>query len=154
MPTSEETARELLALLPLINRILVAELRQEAGEDTTMPQFRVLAYLLEEPLTLSDIARRRRVSLQAAGELIQTLVDREWINRVPDPHDRRQMLLHLTEKGQQQYQRAHHRMLAHVIPFMEMLSEDEISAVKIALPALQRVLSKNEVIKADIDDKR
>ncbi len=153
MPTSEETARELLALLPLINRIMVADLRQEVGEDTTMPQFRVLAYLLDQPLTLSDIARRRRVSLQAAGELIQTLVDRGWITRVPDPHDRRQMLLHVTEVGQQQYQRAHRRMLKHLIPFMEMLSKEELSAVKIALPALQRVLSRDEVVEANPDDK-
>jgi DNA-binding MarR family transcriptional regulator len=153
MPNAEETARELLALLPLINRIMVADLRQEVGEDTTMPQFRVLAYLSDEPLTLSDIARRRRVSLQAAGELIQTLVDRNWITRVPDPKDRRQMLLHLTEVGQQQYQRAHRRMLAHLTPFMEMLSEDEISAVKIALPALQRVLSREEIAEVDTDDK-
>jgi DNA-binding MarR family transcriptional regulator len=118
-----------------------------------MPQFRVLAYLLDDPLTLSDIARRRRVSLQAAGELIQTLVDRGWIKRVQDPSDRRQMLLHLTKEGQEQYQRAHGRMLAHLIPFMEMLSEDEISAVKVALPALQRVLSRDELVEADTDDK-
>jgi DNA-binding MarR family transcriptional regulator len=150
---SEETARELLALLPIINRIMVADLRQEVGEETTMPQFRVLAYLLDDPLTLSDIARRRRVSLQAAGELIQTLVDRGWIKRVQDPSDRRQMLLHLTKEGQEQYQRAHGRMLAHLIPFMEMLSEDEISAVKVALPALQRVLSRDELVEADTDDK-
>ena len=148
MPNAEETARELLALLPLINRIMVADLRQEVGEDTTMPQFRVLAYLAEEPLTLSDIARRRRVSLQAAGELIQALVDRGWITRVPDPNDRRQMLLHLTEAGQQQYERAHGRMLTHLIPFMEMLTDDEIAAVKIALPALQRVLSREEIVEA------
>lgn len=153
MPNAEETARELLALLPLINRIMVADLRQEVGEDTTMPQFRVLAYLLKEPLTLSDIARRRRVSLQSAGELIQTLVDRGWISRVQDPSDRRQMLLHLTKEGQHQYQRAHGRMLAHLIPFMEMLSEDEISAVMIALPALQRVLSREEAGEVNVDDK-
>lgn len=153
MPNAEETARELLALLPLINRIMVADLRQEVGEDTTMPQFRVLAYLADEPLTLSDIARRRRVSLQAAGELIQALVDRGWITRVADPKDRRQMLLHLTQTGQQQYQRAHDRMLAHLIPFMEMLTDDEIAAVKIALPALQRVLSREEIVEANADDK-
>lgn len=65
MWTPEETARALLAFLPLINRLIVTELRKEADEDTTMPQFRVLSYLAETPLTVGDIARR--VSLQAAA---------------------------------------------------------------------------------------
>jgi DNA-binding MarR family transcriptional regulator len=153
MSTAEETARELLALLPLVNRIMAAELRQEAGEDTTMPQFRVLTYLSEQPLTLSEIARRRRVSLQAAGDLIQTLVERGWIHRVPDPSDRRQILLNLTDEGKQKYQGAYSRMLIHLTPFMEMLSDEETSAVRVALNALQRVFSGQEVVETDTDDK-
>jgi DNA-binding MarR family transcriptional regulator len=153
MWTAEDAARELLAVLPLINRIMAAELRQEAGEDTTMPQFRVLAYLAEEPLTLSMIARRRRVSLQAAGELVQTLTDRGWITRVPDPNDRRQIMLHLTEAGTQQYERAHSRMLTHLIPFMERLSPEEMAAVKIALHALHQTLAGQVATENDSDDR-
>jgi DNA-binding MarR family transcriptional regulator len=153
MSTAEETARELLALLPLVNRIMAAELRHEAGEDTTMPQFRVLTYLSEQSLTLSEIARRRRVSLQAAGDLIQTLVERGWILRVPDPSDRRQILLNLTDEGKEKYQRAYSRMLIHLIPFMETLSDEETSAVRIALNALQRVFSGQEVVETNTDDK-
>jgi DNA-binding MarR family transcriptional regulator len=133
---------------------MAAELRQEAGEDTTMPQFRVLAYLAEEPLTLSMIARRRRVSLQAAGELVQMLNDRGWITRVPDPNDRRQMLLHLTEAGKQQYERAHSRMLTHLIPFMEKLTTEEMAAVQIALHALHHALAGQETTERDSDDDR
>jgi DNA-binding MarR family transcriptional regulator len=154
MATSEETARDLLGVLPLINRIMAAELRQEAGEDTTMPQFRVLTYLSEQPLTLSEIARRRRVSLQSAGDLIQTLVERGWIQRVPDPSDRRQVLLHLTDEGKQKYQRANERMLIHLIPFMDMLTDEETAAVRVALHALQRVFSGQEALETESDDTR
>jgi DNA-binding MarR family transcriptional regulator len=153
MSTAEETARALLAVLPFINRIMAAELRHEAGEDTTMPQYRVLDYLSAEPLTLSEIARLRRVSLQSAGELVQGLVDRGWITRVPDPTDRRQMKLHLTEAGRQQYLRASNRMLEHLVPFMEMLTDEEIAAVQIALPALRRVLAREESIEVEKDDR-
>jgi DNA-binding MarR family transcriptional regulator len=152
MQNAEETARQLLAVLPLINRMMAAELRQEAGEDTTMPQFRVLAYLAEKPLTLSEIARRRRVSLQSAGELIQTLVDHGWVRRVPDPNDRRQTLLHLTEDGKQRHERASRRMLDHLIPFMEMLTDEETSAVQTALQALKRVLAGEEAVVGNLDD--
>jgi DNA-binding MarR family transcriptional regulator len=153
MSTAEETARALLAVLPFINRIMAAELRQEAGEDTTIPQYRVLDYLSVEPLTLSEIARLRRVSLQSAGELVQGLVDRGWITRVPDPNDRRQMKLHLTEDGRQQYLRASNRMLEHLVPFMEMLTDEEIAAVQIALPALRRVLAREDTIAVEKNDR-
>jgi DNA-binding MarR family transcriptional regulator len=153
MWNAEQTARELLTVLPLINRMMAAELRQEAGEDTTMPQFRVLTYLTEKPLTLSEIARRRRVSLQSAGDLVQTLVERGWISRTPDPNDRRQILLLLTEEGSRQYQRAHQRMLEHLIPLMEMLTAAEIAAIQAALPALQRVFSGEDSVEVDPDDK-
>src|SRR4051794_27429606 len=96
----ETVTRQLLGVLPFMNRIMASEFRREYGEDATMPQFRVLAYLYEQPMTVSAIARKRRVSLQSAGELVQALVVRNWITRQPDPNDRRQSLLVLTEEGQ------------------------------------------------------
>ena len=138
--TTEEATRELLHILPLINRLMLAELRPEAGDETTMPQFRVMAYLSEQPLTLSAVARMRRVSLQAAGELVQTLVERGWIERIPDPTDRRQALLHLTQAGRQRFEQTDSRMQERLLPLMKNLTETEMSAVQTALPALRRIL--------------
>ena len=45
--TSEDATREVLAVLPLLNRIVGAEVRREAGEETTIGQFRVLAHLAD-----------------------------------------------------------------------------------------------------------
>src|SRR6476619_6342086 len=104
--TTLAATRELLAVLPLLNRIVAAEVRREAGEETTMPQFRVLAHLGAGPLTLSVLAKKRRVSLQSMSELVQALVERGWIARTPDPGDRRQHLLRLTDHGRAHYERA------------------------------------------------
>jgi DNA-binding MarR family transcriptional regulator len=139
--TAEVATRELMAVLPLLNRIISAELRIEAGEDTTMPQFRLLALLGEQPQTLSALAAKRRVSLQAAGESIQTLVERGWVTRTPDPTDRRQSLLALSDVGQAHYLKAQSRMLARLIPLLEKLSNEEMDAVQLTLSALHRVLS-------------
>jgi DNA-binding MarR family transcriptional regulator len=150
---AEQATRELLSILPLLNRLMVAELRHEVGEDTTMPQFRVLAYLDKEPHTLSAIARLRHVSLQSAGELVQILVERGWIVRTPDPLDRRKSLLNLTEVGRERYQQAQGSILKRLLPLMENLNPDEMSAVQVALQALHRVLS-GEVIEEskEVDD--
>ena len=142
--TPEDATRELLAVLPLLNRIVVAEVRREAGEDTTMPQFRVLAHLVEGPLTLSVLAKRRRVSLQSMSELMQVLVERGWIVRAPDPTDRRQHLLQLTEPGSAHYLRVQEMTIRQLAPLLAQLSADEMPAVRMALPALRRVLMQEE----------
>lgn len=140
----EELTHELLAVLPLLNRIVAAEVRREAGEATTMPQFRVLAELADAPLTPSALAKRRRVSLQSISELVQVLVERGWIMRTPDPHDRRQHALHLTDNGRKHYEQAQHQTLRRLVPLMRALDDSERAAVQRALPALRRVLVGEE----------
>jgi len=149
MSTSLTTAQELLAILPLLNRMMALELRQETGDDTTMSQFRVLAYLAEEPLTMSDIARRRKVSFQSAGELVQGFVERGWVVRMPNPADRRQSMLHLTETGKEKYERAQSQMLQRLAGFMDQLDEDEKTTVQQALLSLHRVLVQEVVNEND-----
>lgn len=138
------TTQELLSVLPLLNRIVAAEVRREAGEDTTMPQFRVLAHLAAEALTLSALAKKRRVSLQSMSELVQVLVARGWVAREPDLRDRRQALLQLTEHGRRHYERAQSQMLRRLAPLLAQLHADELAAIGVALPALRRVLIQEE----------
>ena len=142
--TSEDATRELLAVLPLLNRIVAGEVRREAGDDTTMPQFRVLAHLADGALTLSALAKRRRVSLQSMSELVQVLVERGWIARTADPSDRRQHLLQLTEHGRAHYERAQEMTIRRLAPLLAQLSAAEMAAVSTALPALRRVLAQEE----------
>jgi DNA-binding MarR family transcriptional regulator len=136
----EETTRDLMGVLPLVNRLMSSEMRRLVGEDTTMPQFRVLAYLHEQPMTVSALAKKRRVSLQSAGELVQTLVERGWVIRKPDPLDRRQSLLELTRQGRTQFEQAQTGMLKRLMPYVEMLSEGELVSLRRSLAALNRVL--------------
>jgi DNA-binding MarR family transcriptional regulator len=139
--TPERMAQELLSVLPLLNRIVAVEIRREAGEETTIAQFRVLTHLSDGPLTLSELARRRYVTLQSMSELAHLLVERGWIARTPDPNDRRQQLLALTEHGRAHYQRALSLMIVRLIPLLAGLNATEIEAVRVALPALHRVLA-------------
>jgi DNA-binding MarR family transcriptional regulator len=143
--TPEEAAQELLSVLPFLNRMIAADVRRETGEDTTMIQFRALSHLAEGPLTLSTLAKKRHVSLQAAGELVQSLVTRGWIVRTPDPVDRRQSQLQLTDEGRTRYQRAQERMVNHLAPLLCKLTAQEMKAIQIAFPALHRVLSGDDV---------
>lgn len=139
---ASDTAAELLKVVPLINRIIVDEVRREAGQDTTMPQYRVLQYLSSGPMSLSDLARKRRVSLQSMGELAQALVERGWVARKPNPDDRRQQFLELTRQGRRHHERAQDNMLRRLTPVMAGLAPEEHRAVRVALHALHRVLAQ------------
>ena len=145
----EQATNQLLALLPLLNRIVVTAVQREAGADTTMPQFRVLALLAAQPQTLSALARQRRVSLQSMGALVQSMVERGWIVRTPDPQDRRQYLLTLSEAGRSHYERAQAQSLRALLPFIAALSAEALRAVQLALPALHRVLTREEEADGD-----
>lgn len=136
-----DLSRQLLALLAPLSRLVAAEVRGEAGDEVTIAQFRVLALLEAGPQTVSTLAKQRQVSLQAMSELAQLLVERGWASRTPDPRDRRQALLALTETGRSHHTRIDARLLAQLEPRLAELSTNERSAALQALPALQRVLT-------------
>ncbi len=143
MPSSsdiENTSHQLMTVLPQFNRMMASELRQEVDEFATLSQFRVLAYLNEQPMTVTALAKMRRVSLQSAGELVQSFVERGWITRTPDPSDRRQYILQLTDEGRANYERAQARMLHQLNHYLEQLTDAELQTVREALAALQRVI--------------
>jgi DNA-binding MarR family transcriptional regulator len=48
---------------------------------------------------LSEIIKGLGVSKQAAGQLVDTLVTRGYLDRSPDPDDRRRLTITLTERG-------------------------------------------------------
>lgn len=48
---------------------------------------------------LSELIEGLRVSKQAAGQLVDTLVMRGYLQRAEDPNDRRKLTITLTERG-------------------------------------------------------
>jgi DNA-binding MarR family transcriptional regulator len=143
MPTeAAAAARALLDTLPLLNRTVGSIVQGDAPDSLTMPQFRVLAHLRDGPLTVSELARRRRVTMASMGELAQALVERELIDRRPDPQDRRQQQLFLSDTGRQRYDAAHALAETKIADILAArLSPEELSAVRAAIPALQSALA-------------
>ncbi|MBX0327783.1 MarR family transcriptional regulator [Oscillochloris sp. ZM17-4] len=140
---ADAAARALLETLPLLNRTVAAIVQGDAPDSLTMPQFRALAHLGAGPLTVSDLARRRRVTMASMGELAQALVERGLVTRTPDTHDRRQQRLSLSEAGARRYAAAHNLAQAQIAASLAgRLSDDELAAVCAALPALQRALTE------------
>jgi DNA-binding MarR family transcriptional regulator len=66
----------------------------------------VFAQIDPEGSRLTDLARGANMTPQAMGELVDDLVARGYLERIPDPADRRAKLIVLTDLGYQALQAA------------------------------------------------
>ncbi|MCO1657018.1 MarR family winged helix-turn-helix transcriptional regulator [Pseudonocardia humida] len=91
--------------LPELFRLVNRRLRQLAREsldpwDVTPGQSRALGVLLRGgPLRLSELAERLRIVPRSTTEVVDALQAAGLVERRPDPHDRRAVLVALTDHG-------------------------------------------------------
>ena len=55
---------------------------------------------LEDGLRLTEMAARAGITVQSMGELVDDLEAKGYLERRPDPNDRRAKRIHLTKRGQ------------------------------------------------------
>jgi DNA-binding MarR family transcriptional regulator len=140
--TSRNSAQAMLEIFPAMGRLMATRLREmdSDADEATMMQMRVLAYLKEEPITASELAKRRKVSLQSVSVLIQTMVEKGWITRSVDPKDRRQSLLQVTPEGKARAQASLEQITSILTELFSDLSPEELAAASVFLPALHRIV--------------
>ena len=92
------------------------------------------------PLTATDLAARERISHQAVATAVRELADLGLVSRSPDPHDRRRMLVTLTDAGRDRLageRVAGQEWLVHAVA--DGLSESERAVLAAAVPLLRRL---------------
>jgi DNA-binding MarR family transcriptional regulator len=91
-------------LLLLADQEFVRELREHVAAQGFDDQGRsdgfVFRTLSAGPTTISGLAERLEITKQGAGQIVDDMERRGYIERSPDPSDARAKLLHLTEHGQ------------------------------------------------------
>lgn len=129
-------------------------MRESGEEETTLMQIGVLHQIQQDSITTSELAKRRRVSLQSASVLIRAMVDKGWLARVPDSADRRQFLLEITPEGLAKAEATRNQIISYLASFLRDLSAEEIAAAQIFLPALSRILTHRMATDDDTQDER
>lgn len=70
--------------------------------DLTLRQVQVLALVRSTPdLTGQDLARLLDVTTPTTSGIVERIVSRGWLERRPDPEDRRRTLLRVTAEGEE-----------------------------------------------------
>ncbi|MFN8450254.1 MAG: MarR family transcriptional regulator [Anaerolineae bacterium] len=137
------TAQAMLDILPGFGRLIGSRIRDSGEEEATLMQVGVLMHMKDQPITTSELAKRRKVSLQSASVLVQALVERGWLSREPDPKDRRQSLLRVTPEGMVEAQARHQQMTEYIAEVLADLTPEELAAASVFIPALRRIVASH-----------
>jgi DNA-binding MarR family transcriptional regulator len=108
MPDQRDTTPDYVDLvLPVLlaqarltyTRGIRAALDREGFDDMPRAGARVVGRLARGGTSVTEVAGAYDVSKQAASKLVDALVMRGYVDRVPDEHDRRRLNVALTDRG-------------------------------------------------------
>jgi DNA-binding MarR family transcriptional regulator len=137
------------ALMEVVEEALFAEFRTEletAGYGDIRPTHGcVFRFIREEPLRLTELATLAGMTKQSIGEVIDNLVQLDYVKRVPDPQDRRAKLICLTERGEEA-QKTGRRLFAKIEQrWAERYGPDRIAQLRDLLEEIAAAESPNAV---------
>jgi DNA-binding MarR family transcriptional regulator len=98
---SDELNTGLLLFIPyrwLENRVFTA-LAEAGFTDITTAQMRMVQRIGPHGTRLTELAAQAQVTKQTAGFLVDQLEKAGWVERVPDPSDKRARLVRIAERG-------------------------------------------------------
>lgn len=95
----QHVGRLLGALFRSFNAESLRRLRARGHPALTAAHLAVLPYVDASGTRLTTLAERADMTKQAAGQLVAELEARGYLQRAPDPHDRRASLLRFTPLG-------------------------------------------------------
>ncbi|MGA8745349.1 MAG: MarR family transcriptional regulator [Solirubrobacterales bacterium] len=119
MPSDPKPTEQipLSGLLDIALEALLIEFRADlevAGYSDIRPTHGcVFRFVREDGMRLTELATLAGMTKQSAGEVVDDLADRGYVERIPDPDDRRAKLIRLTSKGEMA-QRVGYRLFAEI----------------------------------------
>jgi DNA-binding MarR family transcriptional regulator len=95
----------LMGLLDAATEAYLSQFRRElddAGYADIRPTHGcVFRFVRDDGMRLTELAAHADMTKQSVGEIVDDLVEHGYVERFPDPEDRRAKLIRLTEKGVQ-----------------------------------------------------
>lgn len=133
-------AGEILRVVPKVMRVLASEMRQQPG-GLAPAHFRVMLMLTKRPMSLTDLAESQSVSLATMSKSIDVLVDRGWVIRRRDLHDRRKLALEISDEGNEALREVHMRAETHLHELLAGVNETQCREIQRGLELLNDVFS-------------
>lgn len=133
-----------------MRRLGRARMRDDlAGFDMTMPQVRTLYFLSRGPQRMKDISDHLMRGMPSATSMIDRLVKKGYVERVPDPADRRVVLCRITEPGREMLDRFSRMGAVGFEAISESLTDDELDKIAPALEILVDAMARQAPSESD-----
>jgi DNA-binding MarR family transcriptional regulator len=102
-PYKDSLVEDILSMADRLFRSLLPTVPKDLLTlDITMPQTKILLILhVQGSRRMSDLASELDITLPAATSLVDRLVEKQYVTREAQPDDRRVVLCHLSECGEQ-----------------------------------------------------
>ncbi|MGI8587439.1 MAG: MarR family winged helix-turn-helix transcriptional regulator [Chloroflexia bacterium] len=140
---TEYTASRILQVMPRIWRHIIVEAKDqlpsalcEMGES----QYHLVHAVHHKELTTGDLAEKMKVSTPTISRMVDSLVERGYLERRPDPADRRKIWLTLTGQGTALAETMEKRFRDVVAQFLEPLSPEQLEQIGAAFDTLETLL--------------
>jgi DNA-binding MarR family transcriptional regulator len=145
--TAEEarTLMELLNTLSLFTRKTMLEWLPDlvAQSAITSERFMVLYELMLEPdSSLKSLAEALMVSSSSLSVMINSMVEQGLVSRLPDPEDRRRVVLRLSEAGSRTLEEMEVQLVEKYRHFLEALEPDDREDLMAASGSMMKVVDR------------
>jgi DNA-binding MarR family transcriptional regulator len=136
----EETARNLVRAIPLLDRWMQTTLSHTGDSDISLRQLAVLQHIADEAATPGEIARSLNVTPAVITGLIDRLERRGFVRRFDSQFDRRRVHLELTVSGDDARVQANATLSQRMERQLSNLSASELATVDSAIQFLTDTL--------------
>ena len=137
---TQRTEYPLIALLQDVQRQmqdeLHARLRAQGWPEVRPSHGCVFGGMRPEGVRLTDLAERSRITKQSVGEIVTDLEELGWVERIPDPADRRAKLVRLTAQGQEVQGAARATFAEIEAEWAARIGKKKVAALRAALEEL------------------
>jgi DNA-binding MarR family transcriptional regulator len=141
---NSQTAEQVVEIVPLVMRIVAAELRQT--EPAVIPaHLGVLFLLTQRPRNLSELAELQAVSLPTMSNTISKMAQAGWVTRTRASHDRRVLLIEITPAGEAILSKMGGYIIDKVAQILDPLSAEELDTLRAGLAILRRAFTHDDV---------
>jgi DNA-binding MarR family transcriptional regulator len=138
--TSNESASELLEVIPIIMRDIRSEMRSRRSPDLTVPQFRTLVFVnRNKGSSLQEVANFMGLTPPSACRLVDGLISRDFMTREEHPTDRRRIRLSVTSRGLRVLESCREGTLEYLSGKLSCLAPDEREAIVRVMQMLRSV---------------
>lgn len=140
----DQCANAVLEVVPLVMDTLRAAMRQNVGEQLSVPQFRCLNFIAREPgCSIGAVASFLGVTMPTASAMVDRLVRAGAVKPRSFPGDRRRTQLHITAAGKSQLSEIRRGAHDDLVRALSGLGARELRELRSGLSVLRQAFGAN-----------